>query len=435
MWSVWLGTCWASNINALLQLIGRLGLVGALIGAWWYFSPTQDLLPQTIIPATPAPTLNLDLQLVRLYASADQSGWTEEQYQAVAQLLQSTAPDQVTLSLSAHLPDLTQREVLQQTLLDQVANEAWLEATQTIEALLALDPQNPQVNLWLGILLLPESGAKNYLEVSAASPNPSQALAIALLSTDYQPKEIGLQLMEAELAGFAIRFLSLALERDGLDYIAYAYRGLARDQVGGDGYFDIQNAIALAPDDPLGYYALGLHYRQTADYDLSQQAMSDAQLLEPENPALVAELGAAFQLTNNLAEAESWYQQAITLAPDDLRFISLLAAFYADSNYLGAENTAYEMVAQAAQAHPQEATIQTSWGRMQFHQGELEGSAATYALALILDPSNPRTQFYYAETLERLRQYEAALSQYLAVSQTANPYREMAEVAIRRISG
>jgi Flp pilus assembly protein TadD len=411
-------------------------LLGLLLGGLWFWSPdTSNRPPAITSPSTPAATLNGDLQLVRLYLQTDQQGWQAADYQTLAEWLLANNQAELAGRFSANLTRPGDAALLRQSALEQLTAEDWAGAGQTLRGLLTLDPQNSEANLWLGLLLWPDPRARPYLEQVAAQPNPNQAVAIAILGMDYQARGVGVRLLEDGLGMLAVRFLSEALAQDGLDHLAYAYRGLARDQASGNGYYDIQNAIALAPDDPLGYYALGLHYRQRGQYDRSQQALSDAQLLDPQNPALVAELGAAFQLTNNLAEAERWYQEAVQLAPEDMRFISLLAAFYADSTYPGASGDAYTQVAQAALIYPQEASLQASWGRMQFHQGELEASAASYALALSLTPDDPRTQFYYAQTLERLGQYEAALAQYTTLTQSHNPYQEAAALGIRRIAG
>ena len=95
--------------------------------------------------------------------------------------------------------------------------------------------------------------------------------------------------------------------------LALAYGGLARDMQGKDGAPQIDAAVTVAPDDPQVRFLQGLHLRLAYDNAGSLDAMVQAVALDPENPALYAELGKAYQLTGDLTAAERWLKFAVSL--------------------------------------------------------------------------------------------------------------------------
>jgi Flp pilus assembly protein TadD len=274
------------------------------------------------------------------------------------------------------------------------------------------------------------------LEQAALLAHPDQALAASLWSLmgveGHQARDLGLALLEAQNWAWAEYFFSQQLAQTPDDSLSYAYRGIARDQAGGEGRADIENAIALAPQSPLPYYALGLSYRLEGRYDFSQQAFLDAHLLDPQNPALVAELAASFAWLDQYEQADFWYTEATTLAPGDERFIALRAAFYADQAY---ELAGGDDFVQASLANdPQNPSLLASWGRLRFHRGDLAGSREALELALAAQPEDWRAQFYYAEPLERLRLPNEARPYYFRVAQSKSHYAEGARIALQRLA-
>jgi tetratricopeptide (TPR) repeat protein len=143
-----------------------------------------------------------------------------------------------------------------------------------------------------------------------------------VLESTTDPVRIGIALARADLWSHA----ELAFSQSA-DPLEVAYSGLARDMQGKDGSPQIEGAVAFAPDDPQVRFLQALHLRLNFDYPGSLEAIIQAVALDPENPALYAELGRAYQLAGDMATAEHWLKFAVSL---DEHFQPLLDAFYAD---------------------------------------------------------------------------------------------------------
>jgi len=114
---------------------------------------------------------------------------------------------------------------------------------------------------------------------------------------------------------------------------AYVYLGLAQDMQGKDGQPAYQQAVTLAPDSPVAQFFFGLHYRRTGDSQTALTYLLAAQQLDQANPAIAAEIGGAYASLGDLALAETWMSQAVTLDEHDVRWWLLLARFYVDNEY------------------------------------------------------------------------------------------------------
>ncbi len=137
---------------------------------------------------------------------------------------------------------------------------------------------------------------------------------------------MGKALADAKLWPYAELAFSLSS-----DPLAYAYGGFARDMQGKDGSSQIDTAVALEPNNAQVRLMQGLHLRMNYDYPNSLKAIIQAVALDPENPALYAELGKAYQLTGDLTTAEHWLKYAASLDP---HFQPLVDAFYNDEKTL-----------------------------------------------------------------------------------------------------
>jgi len=396
------------------------------------------LRSQSLMPHKPAPkpvilpTTNLDLQLARLYLQAE-DGWTPAERQALADLWTLRGESDRAARLTADAPSAS---VLLQNAQTQAAAGDWLALAETYAGILQSDPQNQTANFGMALLQVPQGDPLPYMQRAAALAGEHQASAAALLGIlqveGYTPRDVALPLVERGEFAHAERLLSLHIEQNNLDALAYAYRGFARDQLGRDGLPDIEQALALEPTAPIPFFMLGMHYRQAESFDLSLQAFLDAHLLAPQNPALAAEVAAAYQLNDDLQLAETWYQLAVELAPTDSRFAGLLAAFYAETAF-NLEPNGVPFVRQAAADYPDQATLLASWGRVLYHSGDFEGAAAALEAALGVAPQDFRARFFRAELLERQGQRETALEDYFYLARSENSYQEAAQRGVLRL--
>jgi tetratricopeptide (TPR) repeat protein len=116
--------------------------------------------------------------------------------------------------------------------------------------------------------------------------------------------------------------------------LALAYAGLARDRQGKDGGAQIARAVSLDRQNAQVRYLEGLHWRQVGNYQASLSALVQATALDPENPALYAELASAYRLLGDLDAAERWYMQAVSVSNGDPRWQTVLDAFRAERGAL-----------------------------------------------------------------------------------------------------
>jgi tetratricopeptide (TPR) repeat protein len=176
----------------------------------------------------------------------------------------------------------------------------------------------------LGLIRASYDPAQAIELLRAAEPTYGASVTnlLPFLAAAAEPVQVGVALAKVDQWEYAELAFSQSAES-----LASAYRGLARDMQSKDGARWIDQAVALAPENPQVRFLQGLHLRLNYDYAGSLQAIIQAVALDPENPALYAELGRAYQLTGDLVTAERWLQFAISL---DANFQPVLNSFYND---------------------------------------------------------------------------------------------------------
>jgi tetratricopeptide (TPR) repeat protein len=292
----------------------------------------------------------------------------------------------------------------------------WADASEALKELAALSPQDGWANYQLGLILAaydPRSAAA-YLQIAAQSKSYSDIsnALIAVLQTDPADPLIGIRvgaaLEDRELWAYAeLAFEQAAAVQQPFPEAA-ASIGLARDRQGKDGSQWIQQAVALAPDNPQVLYLQGLHLRAMKDYDQSLAVLLQAVRLAPDNPAISAEVGSAYRLLGDLSQAEHWLQAAVQLSGDDPKFRTLLALFYADEagNLTPA---GLDTLRRTSVLLPNDPDVRAGFGWALYSMGQTEQGLAEIEIALKIAPDNPRALFYKAKILIAQNQKEAAL--------------------------
>ena len=321
------------------------------------------------------------------------------------------------------------------------------EAIAALTHLADLRPTDPLVHYRLALL--------------TAATAPTDALArltlVASLSTDLAPNTQSLaQAIEAGRAsgdeaytfgrvGFAFVQLKewglaeLALTRAvtlNTSYAdAYAYLGLAQDMQGRDGLAAHEQAIALAPQSPLAQYLAGLHWRRAGNSEKALPYLKQAQALDPQNPAIVAEMGGAYASLNDLAQAETWFTEAVRLAPQSPQFWLLLARFYTDNEYNVAE-LGLPAARMAAGLNPSSALAADALGYALVLTGDLVNGEKALERALSLDPNLP-SLYYHLGILYaaqgKITEAQAAFNHTLALD-PQGPYGGLALKALAQIA-
>lgn len=310
-----------------------------------------------------------------------------------------------------------------------VAAREWGRVADALVTALKTQPDDPELNYWQGLLLGPDdlAAADHLRRASSSDPFRERAQA-ALDAIEREPNGrlsdrwtmFGVALVGAGEWPWAERAFDRALADNPLHATALAYRGYAKDQQGRDGLQDIENAMALAPRDPAGYYFAGLHWRMTGDHAASEQAFLDAHWLDPANPAFAAEVGGALEFQGAYSDAAPWYRMAVELAPEDPSWYALVARFYVESGYRP-EDADFAFIEQAAARFPDDADLAVSHGWALSLQGDHASAYDELSRAVGLSPRSVRARYTFGLVLEKLGDRAAAADSFWFVLDTADP--------------
>lgn len=408
---------------------------------YFIFRPdSKSASPPTITTATLTPNDELAL----LLAKVEHGGWTPAYRQTYARLMTEQGNLEAVNALIKVANDLTVDDMpmLWRLVDDALTRRDWEVATAHLRHILQLSPQDARAKYQLGWLLATDAPAEatSYLGQAAGSPefgDRSRTIqsVLAQFSSNPTPEDwrtLGLVCMDLAEWGCAERSFGAALTLDNVDWQSYAYRGYVRDQMAGDGMTDLETALALNPSG-LTYYFLGLHYRQvTQDLKAARDTLAKAYSLDPTNPALAAELGSTYQESSDYAAAENWYSLAVSLAPDDVRWQRLRAAFYADANFQ-LDEVGLAAIQEAYALAPRDVDILTSMGAAYVWLFDREQARNFLQQALTIEPDNPRTRYYFALQLERDSDTQGALDSLTFVVQKLGPDKGFGLLAAREI--
>ncbi len=382
-----------------------------------------------------------------LYRVADQAGWNPARRDQMRLILEHDGEKAQSIALIyAALDDgNADPAALRDLAREQIARLEWSQAAIVLEYWLATEPDSAEAAYLLGILLAPEhhKQAAAYLSDAARDPawaGRAAAVQAALAAYDVYAltdahMQLGIALIRLGEWPFAEHALQLALDVNAVNPTALAYLGYARDQQGRDGLADIQDARAMNPNDPLIYYLLGLHWRQAQDHRQAYEAFNHAYWLDAANPALAAEVAVSLQNLSDLAGAATWYQQAVELAPADIQWRRLLAAFYADTGF-ELESSGLAFIEQAHAIAPDDADIQASLGWAYQQLDDTRRAYDELSAAVSADPAQPRSRYYFGVVLERRGDVQGAADSYWFVVQAVgadSPYGLLASRALQRL--
>ncbi len=383
-------------------------------------------------------------ELVLLLAAVDREGWTPTNFHDYARLMTEKGNLAAVNALVAAATDLTANDVpmLWRLTEDALSRRDWSVAIGHLQQILQLNPQDARASYHLGLLLATDTPAEAipyFAQAALADEYANQSRTIqsvlAQFSNDPTPEDwrtLGLVCMDLTEWACAERSFSAVLAMDNLDWQSYVYRGYVRDQMAGDGLTDLETALALNPSG-LTYYFLGLHYRKIErNLPAARDALAQAYALDPTNPALAAELGSAYQESSDYAAAENWYSLAVSLAPEDVRWQRLRAAFYADANFQLAE-VGLAAIQEAYTLAPRDVDVLTSMGAAYFWLFDREQARSYLQQALTVEPDNPRTRYYFALQLEREGDTQGALDSLTFVVQQLGSDEGFGLLAAREI--
>jgi tetratricopeptide (TPR) repeat protein len=385
-----------------------------------------------------------DLAAIYIKYLATQSGWAPKLRQQMADVLAAQGErHQAAIYLQAALTGTRNDLPILRKLIDYaLADRDWPSATTRLTQLIALQPDDERSLYQLGLLLAPTntSTALAYLQQAAIDPQyrPAAAAIQSVIGGHSQDSpaelsfQIGLALMSLRAWPYAEHALNVALDRGTNNPAALAFLGVTQDQQGYDGWTMIDRAFASAPDDPMVNFAVALHWRLAGDAQKALTALARAQPLAPNNAGIAAEIGLSYQMLGRLTDAAAWLNKAVALAPGDPGFRTLLATFYADSNY-SLEGEGLDVLRRLAVLSPNDADVRASLGWALFSTRQFDAARNELEKALVLDPTNLRARFYFGAVLEFRGDRDGAIDAYLYVYRANGVFRDLAAGALKRL--
>lgn len=368
-----------------------------------------------------------DSAVQRIQKAATLDGWTPARRVALGDAY---------LGLGDHPAALTQWELalqdlpLDDPLLARLANSyqavgRYAEAVQVLDALAQVRKNDSAVYYRLALLSAVTHPATALARLTiladltpALAPQAQllkQAIETGQASGDeaYTFARVGFTLTQLQEWGLAELALTRAVTLNPEYAEAYAYLGLAQDMQNKDGQPAYETAVKLAPESVLAQFFLGLHWRRVGMGDQALSALKQAQTLDPQNPAIAAEIGGVYAGLNDLINAELWFTQAVSFAPQSAEFWLLLARFYVDHAY-HIEELGLPAARMAASLDPQSAAAMDALGYALVLTNDLANGEKNLNQALGLDPNLPSVYYhlgmlYLAQ--EKKPEAEAALNQ------------------------
>jgi tetratricopeptide (TPR) repeat protein len=392
---------------------------------------------------------NFDLAARHLLVSAALDGWTPTKRTALGDAYLGLGQREVALAQwELALEDAPEDDGL----LVRLANNyealgRYPDAIAALTRLAALRPSDPLVHYRLALLTAAAAPADALARLALVAelapdlaPNVealTQAVEAGRASGDeaYTFGRVGfafIQLKEWALAELALT-RAISLNPEFAD--AYGYLGLAQDSQGRDGLAAHEQAIALAPESPLAQYLIGLHWRRAGDSQKALPYLERAQELDPQNPAVAAELGGAYASQQDLQQAEVWFTEAVRLAPQSAEFWLLLARFYTDYEYHVAE-LGLPAARMAAGLDPSSALAADALGYALFLTGDIANAEKTLDRALSLDPSLASVYYHFGllyASQGKNTEAEAFLNHALSLD-PQGPYGNLALRALSQIA-
>ncbi|HKZ70225.1 MAG TPA: tetratricopeptide repeat protein, partial [Anaerolineales bacterium] len=210
--------------------------------------------------------------------------------------------------------------------------------------------------------------------------------------------------------------------------------GSAEEELGNDGEYAYQKALALNNDLALAHHLYGKYQWRKGQIDQAIASFKTAFELDPSNPAVPADLGGLYAAQANLPEAEFWYRQAVQVAPDKSLPWLWLARFYVEYD-LKVDGDGLLSAQKAVELDPESAPAHDVLGFAQYLNGDDQDAESNLAKAISLDPQLASAHFHLGLLLldgNRIEEAKQSLDRALTLD-AGGPIAERAIQALARL--
>ncbi|TET80766.1 MAG: tetratricopeptide repeat protein [Anaerolineales bacterium] len=284
--------------------------------------------------------------------------------------------------------------------------EGDLTAAQSIlEELAFIDPANPDIRVSLALVtatITPERAIQHLRLANELNPY-GNSLALNLIRVienarpaddrSYSLAQVGQTLARHGEWTSAVWAFLHALDLNPEYIEARAYLGLALDRAGQDGLKELKAAVNAAPTAALPHIFLALHWQAQNQPERARQQLEVAAHLDPTNPAVAAELGAAYTALGDIRPAIAAFRLATELAPKDPRFWLLLAQF-STANEIEVQTLGLPAARNALALNPDDPAALDILGYAHLLLGNLRLADRLLWRAVNLEPCRAASQFH-----------------------------------------
>jgi tetratricopeptide (TPR) repeat protein len=270
-----------------------------------------------------------------------------------------------------------------------------------------------------------------------ATASEAQSVAAALEQVKLESPHTA---MGAALAGLrrwsiARAYLERALATDPNDVTAMAYLGACLDGQGKtvEAAARLRAALVAQPDAILTLFLWGRHLALSGQTRPARYAFERVLALDPTNAAACAEIARTFINERDYGPAESWFEQAISRAPDQVEFFLLLAEFESDTLLNVAKGAT--AAKRAAELQPANPTAVDALGWAQVLSGQWDDAERTLHRAAELAPRWADPYAHLGRLYDRQGRAESARWAFGRVLDLARtePLQTEANDALRRL--
>lgn len=307
-----------------------------------------------------------------------------------------------------------------------ISHQDWPAASAALLGLMVAHPDDPAPVYRLGLVQALDQPQYALGTLTKASTMDSQLGKTATLVEENvatriveSPEKVYAQLGTIYISLSEFEMAESALSRahdinpayaDALAYLAYARAKLGRPALGA-----IHEALGLSPNNPVIHYLAGLTLKQIGRLDDARAEFEDAYDLDPKNPAYAVEIASIHRAQHAEQYAEVWLNEAVRLAPNEIRFKLLLAEFYADDNYQ-LQGTGLPLAEKLVADYPDNAEAHAVLGWAAYRLGDANRALGELNTAITLDPSLARAQLHLGFVNEALGNRDEAIAHYQRAS-------------------
>ncbi|MBI3286922.1 MAG: tetratricopeptide repeat protein, partial [Chloroflexi bacterium] len=240
--------------------------------------------------------------------------------------------------------------------------------------------------------------------IAEAQTFPAQAPRAAYLGQAY---------LRLGLPNLAAEAFERALELDPTLDLARTYWGYALWSMGryAQGLSVLKEASLRDKRNALNHYFLALTLSARGRVAAALRQARSAVELDPENPALRAELGALYAIARDYASAREQYQAATEAAPEELSFHLLRARFHLE--HLVWLDEGFEAARRAVELDPQSAEAHDLLGWAQQLLGDPQTAEESLLRALELDPGLASAYYHLGAVYIRRARWDDARWAYM----------------------